>query len=226
MTKKNLKHIAFLIPLFGLTISDNPCQKNFYSEDWRNIKSVIFYPNCNDTTIFFVRTYENNKLMREEWRKNNMLDGISKYYSYSDSNGVETTETLWSKSDILQTINYFPNSVFISSMNKQISDSSIFEMKYYKNGNTREYGNSKVKRYCRYGVWTECDSLGMYKWEGEYKIVNREKKDTTWDKKTGDEYIVTTFTCSEKTGVWKKLGKNDTVLEQVIYVNGIIKTTR
>lgn len=223
MRLKYLRYIIFLIPLLGLTPPDEPCQKTYHSGDWRNITTVIFYPNCNDTTVFLARTYQNNKLWREEWFKNNFPEGISKYYNTSDSNNCVSSESLWSNGDVLQSTSYFPNSTTISGTSKKISDSLSFNISYYRNGNVKEYGNTKNYMNCECGVWTEYDSLGTYKWVGEYKVIHKEEKDTITDKETGFSSIVTMFTCSTKNGIWKKLDKNDSLLEQIIYVDGVIK---
>ena len=198
-----------------------PCQHKSIRPYNKNMYDVTIYPNCNDTTVFISRTYENNKLWREEWFKNKLPHGLSKYYDWTDSNNVKSSESLWENGLSIHTTVYFTKSSIISDATKRITDTTDFQIKYFRNGNIKEYGNVNTKNSrCPYGQWTEFDSTGTYKWTGSYKFVNKSRRDTTIDDKTGETIVYTITTCSEKDGAWKKTNKDNKVIEQVIYING------
>jgi antitoxin component YwqK of YwqJK toxin-antitoxin module len=218
-----MKHTLILL-LFSCAAwgQTEPCQKKYITG--KNKYSIEIYPHCYDTTMFLVRFYEDNKLWKEEWFKNNIPNGLSIIYSWKDNTIMKSSEVFFGDDlKILHSTSYFPNSNLISHSTKAITDSTAFSISYYQNGNIKEYGNLKSDMNCNYGQWTETDSLGNFKWVGGYKIVRREKIDTTILPKTGEMVITKLISLYEKDGVWKKTNKNDKVIEQVIYVDGKLK---
>jgi antitoxin component YwqK of YwqJK toxin-antitoxin module len=200
----------------------DPCQKKIIQPYDKNMHSIVIYPNCNDTTVFLVRVYKDNELRREEWYKNNKLNGLNKFFNSTNSSTMVTTEILWDTGNIIQTNTYFQNSSIISTTRKATSDSTDFSITYYQNGNIKEYGNLKTLFSCPYGQWTEMDSLGIYKWTGFYKIVNMEKRDSSFDN-YGNEVFFSVFTCSQKDGIWKKTDKDHKIIDQQVYIDGKLK---
>ena len=226
MVTFNRMKYAIILSFFSSALwgQTEPCQKKYASQYNRNMYRVEIFPHCNDTIIFLVRTYEDDKLTSEEWFKNNIPNGLGKYYSWKDNTITLSSETFYGDSlKILHSTSYFPNSSLISKETKAITDSTAFSISYYKNGNIKEYGNFKGDSYCNYGQWTEMDSLGNFKWVGEYKIVHKETIDTTILPNTGDMVVTKIISCSEKDGIWKRTDAYNRVIESLIYVEGKLK---
>lgn len=203
--------LIIIIPLFILlTGFDFPCDKRIIKENGTTI--FLYYPSCTDSSCYYARTFEKGILVNEVWVNDNRPSGIENNYA-RDKGNLITSTAYWGNDRGQISISYFVGTNRPERILQMLADSSYLDIQFYANSNVKSYGLT-THSFCKFGIWTELDSLGQTKNIGRYKIVQKKESEPTNFGK-----IMTTW-CFEKDSIWTKTDTQNKIIEQTKYTDG------
>lgn len=193
-----------------LVVHTQPC----YVQSARNSNELtdLIYPNCNDSSTYFCRKFQDGILISEMWVKNNLPAGIENHYA-EDNTNLLTSSFYWGRIPSQTSVSYYPGTNRLKEVRQQIQDTIHFNMSFYFNGRVRSFGLSNDSN-CNFGTWTELDSLSRIKHVGNYKLVRKEEREHF------TEGILIIQSCFEKDGWWIKTDNHNAILEKTFYLEG------